>query len=190
MIFAGFISYSFTPKFINTMKNILVSFIALFLCAYQVSAQKLHEAFDKYGTPVKNYEYKSDKLLSDAKKRIKIESDFYAYEHENGYISIGDHDRASVAVYDSKGKWVETQIYSYYLHAKKAEYNKIKESLKKALQDSGYKADVYDDNFYYTKIINKKGTWYEVNAIPLTDAQKWGTAVVSDKYKFIKFTPR
>jgi hypothetical protein len=172
------------------MKSIFVIFFFLLLSGYQVSAQKLYEAFDKYGIPVKNYEYKSNKLLSDAKKRIKIESDFYTYEHENGYISTGDHDRASVVVYDAKGKWVETQIYSYHLRSKKEEYNKIKESLKKALVDNGYKADVYDDDFYYTKIINKKGSWYEVNAIPLTDAQKWGTVIISDKYKFIKFIPR
>ncbi|MCU0436412.1 MAG: hypothetical protein MUC49_00755 [Raineya sp.] len=171
-------------------KNVLVSFIALFLLVYQVSAQTLYEPFNKYNTPIKNYEYKSEKLLSDAKKRIKIESDFYAYQHENGYVSIGDHDRASVVIYDANGNWVETQIYSYYLHLSPKEINKFKEKIAKALQGSVYKSDMDAQNFYFTKTTNQKGSWYEINANSLEDTEKWGTAIISDKYKFIKFIPR
>jgi len=190
MIFVTFIM--FHPNH-NTMKNMLRAFSILCLLVFsasKISAQKLYQPFDKYNSAVKNHNYISPKLLEDTKKRIQIQSDYYAYEHENGFISIGDHDRVSVVIYNAKGKWVETHIYSHFLNLGKTESDKIKENLKNTLQKSGYKADVYGDDYYYTKITNKKGSWYELHAIPLADAQKWGIAIVSDTFKFISFTPQ
>jgi len=149
------------------MKKLTVLILLVTIIATGVNAQKLYKPYDAYSDMV-DYEYKaSDEMIDDAISRMFCKNDLYIYQDKKGFISIGDHDRVTIAVYDKKGNWHETQIYMLYCYTKrnkrklKKEYQKISKAFEKVILEKEF---VLDEELYFTKIINNKGTWYEMRA--------------------------
>lgn len=152
------------------MKYFLIIVLSFAFLSDSLEAQEPYKSYDKY-KEMTDYEYPaSDSLIKDAADKMNYRQKpvIYCYRDSAGYISIGDHDRVSVAVYDKNLNWTETQIlydgyFSYYKKRRKLkkEYEKGSAIIRKL-----YKKHGFDDNneIMFTKITNPAGYWYETEA--------------------------
>jgi len=167
-------------------------FISLFSIINIVYSQIIYDPYTSEDS-LMNYEYPaSEELLKDAKKRTHYdkgyEFDIYSYQDSKGIISIGDHDRASIAVYDKDLKWIETHVYYYY----DSESKSLSKKELKTVQDNialivsklidDYEVSELDS---YTIIINNKGTYYQVQANKKNVENEYYHLFLNDKFELV-----
>jgi len=106
------------------MMNLLSKLFIITTCTFFINnlfAQKLFNSIDKYAEII-DWEHEVSKAtMKDALKKTgykNYEYDIYTYLHKD-YITIGDHDRVSIAIYDLEENWLETCLYSENLTRKK-----------------------------------------------------------------------
>jgi hypothetical protein len=133
--------------------------------ASQELYQKLPDSIDTVKEPVTHVAV-TGKMMTDALRKTGYQfSDLwiYAYEHQSGNISIGDHDRGTVAFYSSKGVWLETRQATHSLS--KSDIAGIKSiSSKFVTTHPEYRLSSEDLSYGLTKITNRKGFWIEIDA--------------------------
>lgn len=160
------------------------------LFASNIFAQELPKSYRHWGGAVEivDWEYEiSNELRKDALKRTNYPKSMklYAYLDNAGFLSIGDHDRVSVAIYDKNLNWRETQLYMYEDNRGKLkkEYKKVSSKVKEIVEKNGFPAEEY---FSFTKIINEKGYWYEV---PVWKDDKKSVVVISADLELVRIDP-
>lgn len=156
-----------------------------------VLSRELFKSYKSWkGDEIVDWEYKiSEELKKDVLKRTHYlpSVDLYSYLDSEGYISIGDHDRVSIAIYDIEQNWLETQIwyeeefYSVSDEQKlKEEYNIVKPKIEKIFTDNNYDMP---EHFFYRKIINPKGYWYETS---VNKDNKWYKLIINKDFELVK----
>lgn len=169
------------------IRSSLYIFLAYFSYASLLDAQSLHQKLPVSLDNVKNYEaVASGRVLFDAIQRTGLQrypAGIYVYEHDTGHVSIGDHDRVSIAIYTAEDKWVETRLGTRSIE--KAELERARPLIKSAIQGyPGYRLREPDLEYGFRKIINPEGYWYEVYVIK-EDTEEFSTLMVSQQGKVI-----
>lgn len=158
-----------------------------------IAAQN-YEVYDPY-VEVVDYEFKLDKkLVKESVKRLYLQNDkdLYTYKHVDGFVTIGDHDRMSIVVYDEDLNWYQTRIYLYeemYTNSKKlkTEYERILPAVEEAVLKSN--SDVPEEEYYLTKIESPKGDWYEILYFVYVDTVMYNRLIIlNDKLEVVSVT--
>ncbi|MCC5814892.1 MAG: hypothetical protein JJT78_09055 [Leptospira sp.] len=156
--------------------------------ASQELYQKLPDSIDTVKEPTTHIPV-TGKMMTDALRKTGYQYsdlDMYAYEHQSGNISIGDHDRGTVAFYSPKGTWLETRQGSHSLS--KSDIASIKSIASKfATTHPEYRLSSEDLSYVLTKITNRKGFWIEIDAYRKEGDEDVFVQLVFDRSgKFIK----
>jgi hypothetical protein len=168
--------------------SLLISFILPTYLSAQELYQKIADSIDTVKEPI-THTAVSGKMMTDALRKTGYQySDLsmYAYEHQSGNISIGDHDRGTVAFYSSKGVWLETRQGSHSLS--KSDLAGIK-SIASKLKTTHpqYRLSSPDLSYGLMKITNRKGFWIELDALRMEGEEEITVQLIFDKSgRFIK----
>lgn len=153
----------------------IISFVGLSAAPYPEKVPVSLENVESYDAVA------SARIVYDAIQRTryqKYEGGLYIYSHKSGHISIGDHDRVTIAIYTKDEKWAETRLGTQSISdTEQAGFRKlIRAAMKKYPK---YKP--YDETleYGYRKIIQPDGYWLEVRVYNKT----------SDTYKNMIVTP-
>lgn len=160
------------------MKTTLFFFV-LFLSVTSAFSQELFKSTTEVGvkpyTPTMEFKEKVSKIYGNPvgvaggdEYNVVLDKDFY--QLKNGFISFyPDNEYAHFRIiFDEKQNWVEThQLYHSDVLPEDTYYQMMPKMQKIILQ----KKYPVEDIWYYIKITNAKGYWYEVKVIKKNDTQ-------------------
>ena len=173
------------------MKKILLIILLTFQTSI-VFAEKLYYSTREVGIkPYKPSEELKLKISKISNRPIGTEKGEFSgifdkdfYELDNGLISFGPnveymHYRL---IFDKNENWIETQELFHSDVSQDEEYYRIRPQIDKAIRKKYF---IKEDTYYYTKVKNKKGFWYEIDAYRLTQKTKKVILIFNKKVKII-----
>ncbi|WP_026999347.1 hypothetical protein [Eisenibacter elegans] len=176
------------------LKAIVIIGCLMLATPSQSLGQNCCQSFDLY-SEVMNEVMLTKTQRKDAQKRTGYQNQMslYAYQHANGYITVGDHDRVNVAVYDQDWRWIETHIGNFEpeIALNKQALQQVKTQLAQTLQQAGYTYDTYAgdaatdlDYLYFSLVQNKSEKWYEVRVY---QDDTYGTVIITQDFRIVRF---
>ncbi|MBK8397000.1 MAG: hypothetical protein IPL26_17435 [Leptospiraceae bacterium] len=173
------------------MKKILLIILLTFQTSI-VFAEKLYYSTREVGIkPYKPSEELKLKISKISNRPIGTEKGEFSgifdkdfYELDNGLISFGPnveymHYRL---IFDKNENWIETQELFHSDVSQDEEYYRIRPQIDKAIRKKYF---IKEDTYYYTKVKNKKGFWYEIDAYRLPQKTKKVILIFNKKVKLI-----
>lgn len=164
-----------------------LSLIVLFVFCLQSSfAQKLFQSTQEVGVqkinPSMQLKQKVAKIIGDMSGNEKddylgfVDEDFY--QLKNGYISYRSD---SWLIFDKNENWLQTREKSHCDVQQEDEYYQILSKMNATIKKKYF---IEECNDIY-KIINKKGYWYEINALALPKKLKKVILIFDKNIKLI-----
>ncbi|MBP7283676.1 MAG: hypothetical protein KBA66_18965 [Leptospiraceae bacterium] len=176
------------------MKKIFILFLITFYSQF-IYGEKLYQStLEKGEKPFTPSEELKQKVSKKSGRPIGTEKGEFSgifdkdfYELPNGNISYGPdvsymHYRL---IFDKEENWLETQELFHSDVTPDQEYYKIRPKIDKALSKKKKKYLIAEDTYYYTKVTNRKGFWYEIEALRLPEKSKRVILLFNKQVKLI-----
>lgn len=157
----------------KTIHIILIFFISINLAFSQTMFKSFNEIGVKPYMPTKELKEKVAKISGKAIRTEAGEFDSFEdkdfYQLSNGFVSLyQDVEYAYLRIiFDKNHNWIETHQLFHSDVQKEDVYYQIMPKMEKETKKKGYKIK----GWYYIKITNEKGFWYEVKASKKKDTK-------------------